>query len=164
MVADIDHGWAALEARVSRLPALQTHVVVGVLGPAADAPHPTANDNGKPPPTVLDVAIWNEFGTGHIPPRSFIRETLDVHEAEILKMASRLGKAVALGRVDDRQAAGLLGEYVVGLMKERIANRGAPKAFEPNKPSTIAKKGSDVPLMAHTGQLRNSITYRVEGA
>lgn len=159
---DIDRGWAALEARVNPATA-RRNVIVGVLGPAADAPHPS-NDNAKgPPPTVLEVAIWNEFGTEHIPERSFIRETIDLHEAEILKLEVRLGKAVALGRIDDKQAMGLLGEHVVGLMKERIANRGAPKAFEPNAPRTIARKGSSTPLIAHTGQLRNSITYRVDG-
>ena len=164
MVADIDHGWAALEATVKRLPATQANVVVGVMGPAADAPHPTASEGKSPPPTVLEVAIWNEFGTSKIPERSFIRETLDLYEAEILKLAARLGKAVALGRMDNQQAMSLLGEHVVGLMKERIANRGAPKAFAPNAPRTVAQKGSSTPLIAHTGQLRNSITYRVEGA
>jgi hypothetical protein len=163
MVADIDHGWAALEARVKRMPA-RANVVVGVLGPAADAPHPTAGEGKGPPPTVLEVAIWNEFGTEHIPARSFIRETLDIHADAILTLARRLAKAVELGRMDEKQAMGLLGEHVVGLMKERIANHGAPAAFAPNAPRTIAKKGSSTPLIAHTGQLRNSITYRIEGA
>jgi hypothetical protein len=57
------------------------------------------------------------------------------------------------------KALGLLGAYVVGLCQQRIANRIAPK----NSDWTIAKKKSDVPLV-HSGQLRDSITWKIEGA
>jgi hypothetical protein len=152
-VVDKDHGWSELAKRLDALTG-DEHVLVGVLGQQASAAHP-----GSPGVTNLDVAMWNEFGTSRAPARSYIRATLDIYEAKLLQMSAKLGKGVVAGAFTAGQALELLGEHVVGLMKERINARIPP----PNKPSTIKRKGSDVPLIGHTGQLKNSLSYKLGG-
>jgi hypothetical protein len=135
-VVDKDHGWSELAKRLDALTG-DEHVLVGVLGQQASAAHP-----GSPGVTNLDI-----------------RATLDIYEAKLLQMSAKLGKGVVAGAFTAGQALELLGEHVVGLMKERINARIPP----PNKPSTIKRKGSDVPLIGHTGQLKNSLSYKLGG-
>lgn len=149
-VSDKDKGWAAL-GKVLENMAGDPHVLVGVQGTQAASEHPGAQA------TNADVASWNEFGTGHIPERSFIRATIDIQEQRLLKLSAVLGQGVVAGKFATDQALGLLGEEARGLMIERINAHIAP----PNAPSTIQRKGSSTPLIAHSGQLKNSITYKV---
>ena len=39
---------------------------------------------------LVDIAIWNELGTGRIPARPFLGQTVDQHGAEIQKAAAQL--------------------------------------------------------------------------
>jgi hypothetical protein len=150
-VIDKDRGWSALAQQLKSLG--DAHVLVGVQGSQASAEHPDAGA------TVAQVASWNEFGTGHIPARSFIRATIDLNEKPLNALSAKLGQGVVLGKFGAGQALQLIGEHAVGLIKQRIADGIAP----PNAPSTIARKGSSTPLIAHTGTLRNSVTYRLGG-
>jgi hypothetical protein len=147
-LVDRDRGWSQLAKTIKSL-AGGPHVLVGVQGAQAGAQH------GSGGVTTLEVACWNEFGTSKIPARSFVRETVEINEAKLLALAAKVGQRAALGALAPGQALELLGEYTVGLMKERISDRIPP----PNAASTIARKGSSTPLIAHTGQLRNSISY-----
>lgn len=95
------------------------------------------------------IASYLEFGTGTIAPRPAIRtfqispkakQALMDKEAE--SMAKSLRKRTSKGFWD--RVAGFVQEYV----KERIINGLTP----PNKPSTIARKGFDLPWV-DTGRL-----------
>lgn len=151
-VADKDHGWSALAKRLETLG--DAHVIVGVLGAKASQSHGAGVTN-------LDVAMWNEFGTrdGHVPERSFIRATIDIYQAQLQRMAAKLGQGVVLGAFTAGQALELLGEHTIGLMKERINAHIPP----PNAASTIRRKGSSTPLIAQTGQVKNSLSYKLGG-
>ena len=94
-----------------------------------------------------------------IPARSFLRATVDIYQEAIAKREAAFAYGVMLGKFDLRTALEAFGSYVVGLIQQRIADRIDP----PNRPYTIAKKRSDVPLI-DKGQLRGSITYIIEGA
>jgi hypothetical protein len=159
-VSDTDKGWKDLHEQVIKLSGTSAYVQVGVQGaPAA------ANHNDKPGLTIGQIANVHEFGktiqtkraTIVIPQRSFIRATIDKYEAAIQKRATMLGTGVLLVKFTTEQALELLGMYAVGLMQQTIANRIAP----PNRPRTIARKGSSVPLI-DSGQLRGSITHKIE--
>lgn len=136
-----DRGWAALLTMIK-----DTHgggVTVGVLETAG--------------PELVEIAVYNEFGTETIPQRSFIREGADAIEPKLAPKRTKLARAVIAGKLQYRASLELLGALVQGLLQERIANRIKP----PNAESTIARKGSDVPLIDH-GTLRSHITYRVD--
>jgi hypothetical protein len=161
-VTDKDAGWDALKDRVLKLSAPGAYTLVGVQGQEAGSAHRAAA-----PMTVVDVAVTHEFGAvirtrrGKeivIPQRSFIRATIDEHAPKLQRTAAALGQGVLIGKFQTRQALELLGQQGVGLIQQRIADGIAP----PNAPSTIARKKSSKPLV-DTGQLRGSITHRVEG-
>ena len=112
-----------------------------------------AYPNGTP---VINVALWNELGTVNMPPRPFIRHTADNNEAKIqAKMQSAVNKLADGASVET--VLNELGVFTKGLMQKEIKNG----EFEPNKPSTIAKKGSDKPLI-DSGLLRQSVNYVVK--
>lgn len=157
----VDKGWEAIKARVESLRDTGAVVKVGVQGQQA-----AANYQGTGL-TISQIATIHEFGkviqqpkmrrTIVIPERSFLRATIDQYQSAIGKRDALLAKGFLLGKFSLREAMELLGTYVVGLIKQRIANGILP----PNRPSTIARKRSSKPLI-DTGQLRNSITYKVE--
>lgn len=114
--------------------------------------------DGSPSVTVLDVAFWNEFGTKTIPSRSFIRAWFTETEPQIREKLGGLMAKVLMGRLDKKTALDQLGVWMVGSIQARMS-RGIPP---PNAASTILRKGSSKPLI-DTGQLRASITFKVEG-
>jgi phage gpG-like protein len=157
----IDRGWEDIKHRVEVLRSASVTCKVGVQGTQGAANHQGAAL------TVAQIATVHEFGkrirqpkmnrTIVIPERSFLRATVDEYRDAIARRQVLLTQGYVLGKFDLHGAMDLLGMYVVGLVKQRIANGIAP----PNRPSTIRRKGSSKPLI-DTGQLRNSITHKVE--
>lgn len=128
--------------------------------PSDDGEFGSSTASAAAPPTLLEVAISNEFGdpARHVPQRSFIRATVDEHREEITELETALAMRVLEGKISQEEALSLLGAKVVGLVQARIARGIDP----PNSPETVERKGSSKPLV-DTGQLRSSITWKVEG-
>jgi len=151
-VREIDHGADALMRRL-----LERAVVhVGVQGEDGGEAHTDGDE------TIAQVAAKHEFGgvsdTGaKIPRRSFIRDYVDQNIGPLEARLERLGVAVLQGYTTVEQGLEAFGLRAVGEIQQRIADRISP----PLSKITIARKGSDVPLI-DTGQLRNSITHKVD--
>lgn len=108
--------------------------------------------------TLAEVGTSNEFGTqAGVPERSFLRSTVDAGTPKYLKLMRGVARAAVDGKTTIRKGIGLVGEIVVGDVKQAIAN-GIPP---PNAESTIVAKGSSTPLV-NFGQLRGGITKRVK--
>lgn len=107
--------------------------------------------------TVLDVATFHEFGLG-VPERSFLRGWFDENIERAKEAIRRLMVSVVEGKRTKEQALELFGQWLQGEIQKRIAE-GIPP---PLAQSTIDKKGSSTSLV-DTGQLRSSVTYKVEG-
>lgn len=150
-VKDRDHGYKGLLNRVygTKKPPV---IKVGVFDRDGDQPH------GDDEVTVLEVAMWNEFGTDTIPERSFIRAWFDENRERCRTAVRKMLEGVVAGKYKREQAIELVAQRFVGEIQRRMA-RGIPP---PNAPATIARKGSDKPLI-DTGQLRSSISYEVDG-
>jgi hypothetical protein len=146
VVKDTDHGYRALMKRLGVIG--NVTVYVGVRGQEG----PVTIDR----PDILSIATWNEFGTRRIPERSFLRATADQNAKKYERLLEAAVERMVDG-VHPQLAFGLVGEVAVGDVQRRIKARIPP----PNAPSTIASKGSDVPLI-DTGRLRQSIDYKVE--
>ena len=101
-------------------------------------------------------AAINEYGTSKIPQRPFIRTA-----------TSRYGKswgsksAKAVQSVMKGMPISQVTELVGMQMKSDISSTLTNGPWIPNSVVTIAKKGSSRPLI-DTGELRASITYKVE--
>jgi hypothetical protein len=112
-----------------------------VLIQAADGVAPKGEAN------LATVAAANEFGTGRLPERPFLRTTASEYGADWLQ---RFGNAFR-GRNVDR-ALRRLAVKAVADVKRTIVDLDDP----PNADLTIRIKGRDNPLI-HTGQMLNSI-------
>lgn len=135
-------------------------VAIGILsgdGGHADDPH-QGNAKGVAP-TLLEVAIYNEFGgpNGNDPPsRSFIRDWFDEAEPRKRRELVTLMQGVVKGTHTKDQVLELLGLSCVGEIQERIAQHIPPE----NAKSTVDRKHSSTPLINH-GQLRAGVTFAV---
>jgi hypothetical protein len=114
--------------------------------------------------TVLQVAVWNNFGTEGIPARPFMLQATPKIKAackaklkEFAKALRRRGKGATADQMERiLQTLGLLGKDVL----RGVIGSGN---FLPNAPYTIRKKGSSVPLI-DTGIMRKSVSYVVRDA
>jgi hypothetical protein len=107
--------------------------------------------------TVGEIAAIHEFGLGTAPRRSFLADWADEKRDEINAIAVKAGRAVARGTLTGEDALEQIGAWAVGSIQERMASNIPP----PLAPATIKRKGSSVALI-DTGQLRSSISYRVD--
>lgn len=109
--------------------------------------------------SVVDYAVYNEFGTSRIPPRPFMQRTADESRDEIFKFSEHLvGKMIDGGLKPDAVLKNL-GEAYQKRIQMMI--RTAKEWAVPNAQSTIDRKGSSSPLIGITGRLVNSIRYEV---
>lgn len=145
-VIDRDLGFSEIITNLKKL--ADKEIKVGIQGDES-----AKYENGV---SVIDVAIFNEYGTDKIPSRPFIRQCFELHSKEAF---GRLEKVVGfIGQGGDVNVAlGSVGQWYEQRMKHVLTNY----AWHPNSIATIRQKGSSKPLI-DTGQLRNSIRYKVE--
>jgi hypothetical protein len=146
-----DAPWRKLYKRIEEMHSVRARV--GVLSSKGGE---KAHGNGDA--TVVEVAAFHEFGTEHVPERSFIRSTFYSRRAAQLKQkVAEITRAIVAGAIDVRKGVGLLGAWGAGEVKNTITQTDiAP----PLAPATVEAKGSSQPLV-DTGQLLGSITWEV---
>jgi hypothetical protein len=111
---------------------------------------------------IATYAIANEFGTRDIPARSFMGSTADEQSAKWETSANDIiNKLLIDDAFNPDRSIGILGEMMVGDIKEKIASNISPR----NAQSTIARKtkgkGGKTTTLIDTGLLRNSIHFEV---
>jgi hypothetical protein len=103
---------------------------------------------------LIDVVIWNNYGTEHIPARPF----LQISNREIAQVAQKIlkiyAKAINAGKVDIEVPLKMIGGAAIPIIQRVINDLMQP----PNAPRTIKKKGFDNPLI-ETGFMRDNATY-----
>lgn len=129
----------------------KTNVTVGVQADVGSQQHV----NSKL--TVLDIATIHEFGLGNNPERSFIRATFDANQEQNLELIYRLAQLVLDGKLTRDEALNQLGLRFQAQVIDRINSNIPP----PLSPATVKRKGSSLALV-DTGQLKSSITYKIE--
>jgi hypothetical protein len=115
-----------------------------------------AKPHGEGPMTVAQIALMQEYGLG-VPERSFLRSWVDENQAMIQEDFRKATAAVLRLKMTFEQAVNILGTKYAAMIQKKIVERIPPK----NADSTIASKGSDVPLI-DTGVLRASISYQLQ--
>ena len=154
-VTDKDNGYAALIKRVIGMTPVA--IATGILAAEGDKPHDGPGDL-----TLIEVAVWNHFGTmsadgsEHIPSRPFITGWFDENEGKLREMLTALMRRSVKGELTRQQVLDQMGAYCVGSIQKRIADGWMPE----NAQSTIDRKGSSTPLI-NKGQLRGAISYEV---
>lgn len=104
-------------------------------------------------------AAYNEFGTGHIPERPFMRTAMRVNRAKYLRTMKKDAQVILAKGGDGLLRASLdrLGAMAQGDIQHSITSGH----WTPNAPSTIRAKGSSRPLI-DTGEMRNSVTWAID--
>lgn len=118
--------------------------------------------------SVVEVALWNEFGTRHIPERSFIRSAVDDNEGLIDSWRDEALDKILKDEWTIEKALEAIGFRIQTLIQNKIKSNVPP----PNAPSTVKRKQSAGVLgkevtegrtstLIETGLLLRSITYQV---
>lgn len=128
--------------------AKRTKVRVGIVEQAT-----YENESGQSSQSVAQVAFWNEYGTAHIPPRPFFRNTIAANKDIWPQKAAQL-----LQDTDYDILATLkgMGEEIQGDLVESIQQFTDPA----NAASTVKRKGFDKPLI-DKGTLLGRIGFEV---
>jgi hypothetical protein len=151
-INDKDLGFEDFEDTVEDLKSSrEDHVVVGLLSKDASTKH-----EGETDATMIDIAVWNEFGTGRIPSRPFIRQTFDTRQVKLTRIVKQLSGKIGQGELTKKAALEVLGDT----FRQEVLLSIEKKEYAENADSTIKKKKSDKPLV-DTGQLQQSINYEV---
>ena len=107
---------------------------------------------------IAEYAAANEFGTDTIPPRPFMSTAADENREKYSSMAEAQSARVSRGQTSLAAAASAIGIEARNDQIRSIQDGD----WEPNAPSTIARKGSSRPLV-DTGAMQRAITFRVKG-
>ncbi len=138
--------------------AQESHVKVGII--AAEGGDAPAADGI----TMIELAAIHEFGSpaAGIPQRSFMRSTFNRNDvrSEMGELTGKLVTKVIHGMPLSR-ALGLVGAWGVDQIRQTIKNRQTqgPES-QANRPATIRRKGSDLPLV-DTGRLLGALSWLV---
>lgn len=111
-----------------------------------------ADKEGNEFVTVLDVALWHEFGTVNMPERSFVRASFDQNQKKYEKLNRELLVKIYSGNMTVEKALDILGLTIENDIKTFI------KSGEVSPESNRAINEGGVTLI-DTAQLLNSITY-----
>lgn len=154
-----DHVWQKLLAVAGGID--KAYVKVGLMG--EKAAEPKLDDDDQPTDaTLIEVAVYNEFGTPDaehpIPPRPFIAAAFRGDgEKELGEKTRAIAKLLFAGKIDVKRAMGLLGLWGANRIKTYITTTDE---LVENAPITKKAKGSSRPLV-DTGQLKNSMSWQV---
>lgn len=168
VVREIDRGWKEIRKLAKYIKQHKNYAKAGVLAEEANTdshgkkPTPKRKDGGLHGGlTNVELAMIHEYGAPRanppLPERSFIRSGFNQNYPEYVRMLTKLMPQIYDRKITPNKALGILGARMSADMKNVITQGDE---LEPNKPSTIAAKGSSRPLV-DTGQLVNSITWAV---
>lgn len=154
-----DNGWKKLLKSIFKNDRIG--VTVGIQGSDASSGHKGSDL------TVAEVGEIHEFGLG-VPRRSFLRGYYDENYGLLRKRLLKISKRIASPRskLTAKKGMGLFGSLVVGGIQQRIARGIWPPLAESTKSARARRLGKakvkrTTPLI-NTGQLRSSITYKVD--
>lgn len=135
-------------------------VVVGFPKGKLNAPHyeyehGRGMSRSKKKPSIIDVAIWNNFGIG-VPRRDFMTPAAKKWQDFIQETFSAIQKAIEKGQIDEKKFFEMIGLKGADIVSQEIIDLSTP----PNSPETIRLKGSSNPLV-DTGDLAKSPIYEI---
>lgn len=129
-------------------------VEVGYLNGAMHKPSITSK--AARPIALSELAAIHELGLG-VPKRPFIEPSLKANRKKYLAYAGRQITPIIRRRQSLNNTWQTIGTMAVADIQKYMLTA----TFTPLSPVTIARKGSSKPLI-DTGQMRQSITYRVK--
>lgn len=146
-------------------------VVAGFPKGKLNNPH-YEGSKGHPGPSIIDVAIWNEFGTYNIPRRDFMSIASKKWQEYFTAMVEQYQDEIVDGTIDIDMFLKTMGEAGAEYIREAITKISTPanapitieggwmKNKKSGKPFKVKGKGSTNPLV-DTGDLSKAPTYEL---
>ena len=141
-----------LKKRLERIS--KKRVVAGFPKGKLNNPHYEPED-GKPGPSIIDVAIWNNFGIG-VPRRDFMTPAANEWQKYVEQMVEASKDEIVNGNIDIDNFLNLMGQAGAEFISEAIVKLRRP----PNAQSTIERKKSSNPLV-DSGDLSKAPVYEI---
>jgi hypothetical protein len=105
---------------------------------------------------VVNYAFFNEFGTKHIPERSFLRTTFDDKESSWFNTISNRAEIV----ITENNGASKITQELGRIMKEAIRGKITSRVPPPNSEATLRQKEGNITLI-DTGLMYRVIDFEV---
>lgn len=144
--------YTALKKRLEQIS--RKRVVAGFPKGKLNNPHYEPHDD-KPGPSIIDVAIWNNFGID-VPRRDFMTPASQEWQKYFQQMAEGQQDDIISGKLNIDTFLNLMGQAGAEFISEAIVKLRTP----PNSPATIKKKKSSNPLV-DSGDLSKAATYKI---
>ncbi len=170
-LTDKDRGWNALKETLRSLRGGGSHAKVGLLGEKAAAVEHEAEEQATAEVmTNVGLAAIHEFGTEHVPERSFIRSTFDRKREDYLALLKKLVPAIYDGKASPWKVLSIVGMQMKWDMKNAILEgAGIPPPLAPSTIRAKERKGrwrktpaKDAPRpLVDTGRLVAAIDHGV---
>lgn len=154
VIRDLDLGMAGAVADVANL--ANSYVIIGFPDGTVTHDEIKQGRHKKGGLSMAEIAASNEFGTEHIPERSFMRSSFDENQTKIFSILQKEYGRILDGKSTVRRSLDLIGNIVRDMIKVKIRQITQP----PNSQRTIDKKGSSKPLIDF-GQMINAVQYKV---
>jgi len=131
-------------------------VVSGFPKGRLNTPHyKPENPNEGPGPSIIDVAIWNNYGIG-VPRRDFMTPASKRWMKFFSESLSKVSRDIQENKIDPQKFLGAMGQKGSDIISQEIIALSTP----PNSPVTIAKKGSSNPLV-DSGDMSRATTWQI---
>ena len=114
--------------------------------------------------TILEYAIYNEFGTIDIPARPFMRNALDSNRNSISRLIKETPNKVFKGELSGKEALMIIGETIRGMIILSIQdakNWATPNSIKTLKMKTSKGKKENTKPLIDTGYLITAIRYQI---
>lgn len=152
---------ALVEKQLSNMEKAKTlSVKVGLPAGESATSKAYTNDGATPAPTVLQVGVWHEYGTEHVPMRSFLRGPLNAKSADMDRVLQTQFNLVLEKGMDVEKALGRVGLAARNISVGAFRTRGYGVWADIDQATKDAKGSSGI--LIDTGLLRSSITWVVE--
>lgn len=132
-------------------------VVAGFPRGRLNTPHYQSSANSKPGASIIDVAIWNNYGMG-VPRRDFMTPASKKWMKFFKESLSKVQREMLADKIDPDQFLRAMGQKGSDIISQEIIALDTP----PNAPATIKRKGSSNPLV-DTGDMARATTWQLRG-
>ena len=130
-------------------------VVAGFPRGKLNTPHYESNGKGKQGPSIVDVAIANNYGIG-VPRRDFMTPSAKRWNKFFKESLAKVQKELLANKINPNKFLKAMGQKGADIISQEIISLSTP----PNSPATIAKKKSSNPLV-DTGDMARSTTWQI---
>ena len=132
-------------------------VVAGFPRGRLNTPHYQSSANSKPGASIIDVAIYNNYGMG-VPRRDFMTPASKKWMKFFKEAYTMVQREMIEEKIDIDKFLQDMGRKGQNIIYNEITALDTP----PNAPSTIKRKGSSNPLI-DTGAMRQAATWQIRG-